>query len=24
VTGYGSARGLLFVAPDGDREGDDK
>jgi hypothetical protein len=24
VTGFGSARGLLFVAPDGDREGDDK
>jgi hypothetical protein len=24
VTGFGSARGLLFVAPDGDRDGDDK
>jgi len=24
VTGFGSARGLLFVVPDGDRDGDDK
>jgi hypothetical protein len=24
ITGFGSVRGLLFVAPDGDREGDDK
>jgi hypothetical protein len=24
VTGFGSARGLLFVAPDGDHDGDDK
>jgi hypothetical protein len=24
ITGFGSARGMLFVAPDGDREGDDK
>jgi hypothetical protein len=24
VTGFGSARGLLFVAPDGDKDGDDK
>jgi hypothetical protein len=24
VTGFGSARGLLFVSPDGDKDGDDK
>jgi hypothetical protein len=24
VTGFGSARGLLFIAPDGDKDGDDK
>lgn len=24
VTGFGSARGLIFVAPDGDHDGDDK
>jgi hypothetical protein len=24
VTGFGSARGMIFVAPDGDRDGDDK
>jgi hypothetical protein len=24
VTGLGSARGLLFVAPDEDKDGDDK
>jgi hypothetical protein len=24
VTGFGSARGLLFVSPDGDRDGDDR
>jgi hypothetical protein len=24
VVGFGSARGLLFVAPEGDQEGDDK
>jgi hypothetical protein len=24
VTGFDSARGLLFIAPDGDNDGDDK
>jgi hypothetical protein len=24
VTGFGSARGLIFVSPDGDKDGDDK
>jgi hypothetical protein len=24
ITGFGSARGLLFVSPDGDKDGDDK
>jgi hypothetical protein len=24
VTGFGSARGLLFISPDGDKDGDDK
>jgi hypothetical protein len=24
ITGFGSARGLIFVSPDGDKGGDDK